>query len=37
MRGARGDMKNAYKILAGRHRGKEHFGDSDVNDRIILK
>jgi hypothetical protein len=31
------EMRNAYKILVGKHQGRNYLGDPDINGRIILK
>jgi len=31
-----GDMRNAYRILVGRLKGRENLGDVDVVGRITL-
>jgi hypothetical protein len=32
-----GEMRNEYKIVVGKHEGKNHLEDLDVNGRIILE
>jgi hypothetical protein len=32
-----GYMRNAYKILVGNLKGREHFGNLDTDGSIILK
>jgi hypothetical protein len=32
-----GDIRNAYKILVGKLKGKEHTEDLSVDGKIILK
>jgi hypothetical protein len=34
---AHGEMKNAYKILVGSLKGRDHSEDEGVDGRIILK
>jgi hypothetical protein len=34
---AHGEMRNAYKILVGKHQGSDNSEDTDVDGRIILK
>jgi hypothetical protein len=31
------EMRNAYKILVGKSERKYHFGDLNVDERIILE
>jgi hypothetical protein len=30
-------VRNAYNILVGKVKGRDHFGDLDTGERIILK
>jgi hypothetical protein len=32
-----GEMRNAYKVLVGEPKGREHFEDLGVDNRIILE
>jgi hypothetical protein len=32
-----GEMRNAYKILVGKHERKNHFEDPGVEGKIILE
>ena len=32
-----GEGKGVHRILAGKSEGKDHWGDSDVDERIMLK
>jgi hypothetical protein len=31
------EMKNAYKILVGKLKGRDHLGDLGVDGRILVK
>jgi hypothetical protein len=33
----RGEIRNAYKILFLNPKGRDHMGDLDVDEKIILK
>jgi hypothetical protein len=32
-----GEFRNAYKILVGKHKERDHLEDVDVDGKIILK
>jgi hypothetical protein len=32
-----GEMRNAYKMLVGKQKGRDHFEERGVNVRILLK
>jgi len=32
-----GERKGVYRVLVGKPEGKDHFGDPDIDGRIILR